>query len=334
MNEKIMNPRQRFLRALIIMFSIVVAGVIGYMIIEKWSFFDALYMTVITLSTVGYDEVNHLSQAGRIFSIVLIVGGVGGMLYTMTTIVQYFVEGQMGNIFGRRRMQEKISKLKDHIIVCGYRRVGREVAHVFEDEGIPFVVVDIQSEAIEEATNDGCLYIQGNATSDEVLTKAGIHQARALVAALGSDVENVYIILSAKGIRPDIFIVARTSAEESRSKLMRAGADRVISPHRIGGRRMALLTLRPLVVDFIDTTMHSRHGEMMLENIKVGEGSPVAGVTVKEGLTCCGAAGILAVRKENGNLIANPQDGMLLEFGDELVVIGTREQLRILEGGA
>ncbi len=327
-----MGSRQRLIRVLAVLILVVALGVIGYMVIEGWSFRDALYMTVITLSTVGYAEVRTLSSAGRIFTIVLIVVGVGGMLYTLTALVQYFVEGQLSNILGRHRMREKIANLKDHIILCGYRRVGREVARVFANEGIPFVVVDIDNEAIAKAAADGCLYIHGNATSDETLEQAGIQRARALVAALGSDVDNVYITLSAKNMRPDVFVVARISSEESETKLRRAGADRVISPHRIGGRRMALLTLRPLVVDFFEATMHSHSGDMVLENIKVESGSPVAGVTVKESLDCCGATAILAVRKQNGRLIANPPGDTPLEIGDELVVIGTREQLRALEG--
>ena len=327
-----MQPRQQIFRISIVLCSVVALGIIGYMTIEGWSFLDALYMTVITLSTVGYAEVKALSAAGRIFSIVLIVVGVGGVLYTLTTTVQYFIEGQLANILGRRRMKEKIEKLKEHIILCGYRRVGREVARIFKSEGIPFVVIDVDEESITEAANNGFLYIRGNATSDEILTQAGIHQARALVAALGSDVDNVYITLSAKGMRPDLMVVARISSEESESKLKRAGADRIISPHRIGGRRMAMLTLRPLFVDFVDTTIYSRSGEMVIENIEVGSGSPVAGVTIKEALDTSGAMSILTVRKKDGSLLAHPQEGTLLELGDELVIIGTSEQLRVLEG--
>ena len=326
-----MNLWQRFLRVSLVLVSVVAFGIAGYMTIEGWSFLDALYMTVITLTTVGYDEVHALSAAGRVFSIALIVFGVGGMLYALTTVMQYFVEGQLTNILGRRRMKEKFAKLKDHIILCGYRRVGREVARVFRDEGVALVVIDVDQNAVDQAAADGFLHIQGNATSDEVLREAGIERAKALVAALGNDVDNVYVTLSAKGIRPDLLVVTRVSAEESESKLKRAGADRIISPHRIAGRRMAMLTMRPLVVDFLDTTMHSRGRELALETIKVGSGSPVAGMTVKEGLSRCGALAILAVRKKGGKLLTNPEGETPLELGDELVVIGTREQLRALD---
>jgi len=254
------------------------------------------------------------------------------MLYTLTTIVQYILEGGFGDILGRRRMKEKIASLKRHVILCGYGKVGHEVARVFDSEGTPFIIIEMDQEAVSKAAHDGYLYIQGNATSDDVLKEAGIERARALVAALGSDADNLYMTLSAKELRPDLFIVARASTEESEPKLMRAGADRIMSPYRIGGRHMAMLTLRPLVVDFVDTTMLSRGRELVLENIKVSSGSPVEGKTVSEGSQCCGGAAILAVRKKDGRLLTNPSQDTLLDLDDELVIIGTRNQLRALEG--
>lgn len=229
-------------------------------------------------------------------------------------------------------MKEKISRLKGHVILCGYGQVGREVARVFESEGTPFVVVELDQEALDKATDAGYLCIPGNATSDEVLKEAGIQKAQALVAALGSDADNLYTTLSARELNSDLFIVARASVEASEPKLKRAGADRTMSPYRIGGRRMAMLTLRPLVVDFIDTTMHSQGWELVLENIMVSPGSPVEGLTVRDGSQYCGGAVILAVRKKDGRLLANPSPETLLELEDELVIIGTREQLRALEG--
>ena len=327
-----MSTRRRFIIIISALVIIVSIGVIGYEIIEGWSFVDALYMTVITLSTVGYGEVHQLSTAGRIFSIVLIISGVGAMLYTLTTIVQYILEGGFGDILGRRRMKEKIASLKRHVILCGYGKVGHEVARVFESEGTSFIIIEMDQETVSKAVDNGYLCIQGNATSDDVLKEAGIERARALVAALGSDADNLYMTLSAKEMRPDLFIVARASTEESEPKLLRAGADRIMSPYRIGGRHMAMLTLRPLVVDFVDTTMLSRGRELVLENIKVSSGSPVEGKTVKEGSQCCGGAAILAVRKKDGRLLTNPAQDTLLDLEDELVIIGTRNQLRTLEG--
>ncbi len=324
--------RQCVVRVILLLSVVIIAGTIGYMIIERWSFFDALYMTVITISTVGYEEIHPLTTGGRIFSSVLIVGGVGVMLYSATALVQYVIEGRFPNIFGRHRMKEKIEKLKDHVILCGYGRVGQEVAKVFGSEEATFVIIDENEEAIAKAIENGYLSLRGNATSDDILEEAGIHKAKGLVAALASDADNLYLTLSAKAMRPDLFVVARASTEESEAKLKRAGADRIILPYRIGGRRMALLTLRPLVVDFIDTTMHSRRGELVLENIKVTSESPLAGVTIKEGLSCCGAIAILALKKKDGKLIPNPPNDATFETDDELVIIGTREQLRMVEG--
>jgi len=307
-------------------------GVAGYMAIEGWSFLDALYMTVITLSTVGYKEVGDLSTGGRVFSIFLIVGGVGVIAYAFGAAIQYLGEAHLGQVLGRRRMRERVSRLADHMILCGYGEVGREVARVFEAEGVKCVVIEMDPEAAGRAAADGYLYVSGNATTDDVLNEAGIMKARGLVAAVGSDADNLYITLSVKGIRPDLLVVARARNEESESKLKRAGADRVILPLRLGGQRMAMLALHPLVVDFIETTMHRRGGDLFLEDIRVSPGSPVAGMTIREGQQCCGGGAILAVKKRDGALVTSPSQEATIEPGDELVILGTRQQLRGLEG--
>jgi len=329
-----MSPLRRFLQIIFALIIVIAVGVIGYRLIEGWSLLDCLFMTVTTISTVGYREIHPLSAGGMVFTIMLIIGGVGVLFYAVTTFVQYIVEGNLETILGRRRMKEKIAKLKDHIIVCGFGRVGKEVARVFQEEGIDFVVVDNSKDSIAEAAANGYLYVEGNASSDEVLKEAGILRARGLVAAAGSDADNVFVTLSARGLRPDIFITARANAQESEFKLRRAGANRTIYPHVLGGRRLAMLALRPLVVDFVDTALESRGKELVLENIGVGPGSPVVGKTCKEGQRCGNGAVILAVRKKDGTLFTSLSDEMLLELGDQLIVIGNREQLRDLEGSA
>ncbi len=327
-----MTQRRRLLTIISALIGIVTAGVAGYMLIEGWSFLDALYMTIITISTVGYQEVAPLSVASKVFSVVLIVVGVGAMLYTLTTVVQYLLEGHLANIWGRRRMKDRITRLKDHVILCGYGLVGREVARAFVAEGVQFVVMERDPTALAAVTEKEYPYIEGDATLDEMLEAAGIGRARALVAALGSDADNVYVTLSARGMRSDLFVVARASTAESEPKLIRAGADRTMSPYRVGGRRLAMLTLRPVVVDFIDTTMRSRSGELVLENVRISAGSPVAGLTLGEGRQLCGEASILAVQKKDGDLLASPSPDIVLDIDDEIVVAGTREQLRRLEG--
>jgi len=329
-----MRTWRRLLFLVAALLAVLAAGVVGYMAIEGWSFLDAVYMTVTTLTTVGFREVNPLSDAGRIFTIGLIVFGVGVMLYGLTTMVQYLIEIQLANLFGGRRMKEKISRLKDHIILCGYGEVGAEVARTLEKEAVSFVVIDIDQQAGARAMANEHLYIQGDATRDETLSEAGIQRARGLVAAAGNDADNIFITLSAKGLRPEIFVVARADAQEAESKLRRAGADRVIFPLALAGRRLAMLALRPLLVDFVDTTMHSRNRDLILEDVKVGQGSPVAGVTLGEGRNRSGGTVFLAVKKRDGTLLTNPPQDTLLELGDELVVVGTRQQLRALEGSA
>ncbi len=325
-----MRPKQRLRRGLIILGSIVAAGTIGYMLIEGWSPIDAIYMTMITISTVGYGEVHPLTGAGRIFSICLIVGGVSGALFVLSSFVEYLVEGKLGATIGRRQMKGKIAKLKEHFILCGYGRVGEEIARTFSEEGIPFVIIDSRPGNTAMAEEQGYLCLLGDATSDKLLVEAGIERARGLVAAVGSDIDNTYITLSARGLRPDLFIEARANSKEAETKLKKAGANRVVSPNSIGARRMAMLALRPTVVDFIDTVTHRRGRELQMENIAVGSNSPLVSLTV-EAIRHRTKAAILAISKKGGKLLANPPSERVIETGDRLIVIGTKEQLTALE---
>jgi len=230
-------------------------------------------------------------------------------------------------------MRDRIAKLKDHFIVCGYGRVGHEISQTFKNEGVPFVVIDQDEQAIAKAAEDGVLCFVGNATTDETLTQANIQQARGLVAAVGEDAANIYITLSARGLNSSLTIVARASAEDTVPKLKRAGANRVIMPFAIGGLRMAMAALRPVVVDFLDTIMHLRDRDLVLEEIQITQSSPLVGVSISGGQYPEGVT-ILAVKQRDGALVANPRGDILLEPGDMLVAIGTREQLRALEATA
>jgi voltage-gated potassium channel len=325
-----MNSLRRLVWSIIALVAIVVIGVIGYMLIEGWPFLDAIYMTITTITTVGFREVHPLSDAGRIFSIVLIIFGVGGALYILTTVMGYILEGQFGITMGRRRMKNRIARLKDHFILCGYGRVGQEIARAFSEEGVPFVIIANNQEHIAQAEKEGHLYLFGDATSDEVLKEVGIERAHGLVAAVGSDTDNTFITLSARELRPDLFIEARSSTSESEGKLRRAGADRVISPHAIGGRRMAMLALRPAVVDFIDTVTYGRGRELQLENVDVAGGSPLIGRNMEQARSRVGVT-VLAMRKKSGKLMANPPGEETIEEGDRLIVIGTKKRLAALE---
>lgn len=300
------------------------------MLIEGWSSIDAIYMTMITISTVGYGEVNPLSPSGRVFSIFLIAGGVGGGLFVLTAFIQYIIEGRLGLTRRRRQMKAKIAKLKDHFILCGYGRVGEEIAHTFSEEGIPFVVIDSRQDNFATAEEQGYLCLLGDATSDKVLTEAGIERARGLVAAVGSDADNTYITLSARGLRPNLFIEARASNKEAETKLKRAGADRVVSPSSIGARRMAMLALRPAVVDFIDTVIYRRGRELQLENIAIEGNSPLVGLTI-ETIHHRVKTTVLAISKKSGKLLANPPIDTTIEAGDRLIVMGTPKELTAME---
>lgn len=325
-----MSPTRRVLWGICILAIIIIAGVVGYAIIEGWSFIDSLYMTVITITTVGYAEVHPLSNTGRIFSIFLIVGGVSGALYVLSGMVGYIIEGHLGATLGRRRMQTSIAKLKEHFILCGFGRVGQEIARTLVEEGVPFVVIDKDRDSIASAEKDGYLHILADATSDEVLKEAGIERARGLISAVGSDSDNVFITLSARGLHPELFIETRAASNEAEAKLKKAGADRVISPYSIGARRMAELALRPAVVDFIDTVIRRRGQELQMENITVNRDSALVGVTVEETRRRTKAA-ILAISKKGGKLLTNPPEGEVINGGDRLIALGTREQLSALE---
>ena len=330
-----MSPRRKLLWGVCALAIIIAVGAIGYVIIEGWSFIDALFMTVITITTVGYEEVHPLSAGGRIFSIFLIVGGIGSAIYVSTSIVQFLIEGELGITLlgitlGRRRMERRIAKLKDHFILCGYGRVGREIARLFAEENVPFVVIGKDRDSIADAEKDGHLYVLADATDDEVLKEAGIERARGLVATVGSDADNVYIALSARGLRPDLFIEARASGSAAETKLKKAGADRIISPYSLGARRMAELALRPGVVDFIDTVIQRRGKEFQMENITVSHDSALVGLTTEETRQRT-KANILAISRKSGKLVANPPGEETIESGDRLITLGTREQLAALE---
>jgi voltage-gated potassium channel len=325
-----MGPQKRLRRGIIILASIIAAGTIGYMLIEGWTPLDSIYMTVITVSTVGYGEVHPLSEAGRIFTIILIIGGVSGALFVFSALIDYVIEGRMGIARRKRHMKAKIAELKDHFILCGYGRVGEEVARIFTEEGVPFVTIDSRPENIALAEEQGYLCLLGDATSDKVLLEAGIERARALVAAVGSDVDNTYIVLSARGLRPDLFIEARASTKEAEAKLKTAGANRIVAPNSIGARRMALLAIRPTVADFIDTVSFRRGRELQMENIVVPDSSPLVGQTVAS-IRQHSRANILAINRKSGKLLTNPGDEESIELGDRLIIMGTAEQLTTLE---
>jgi len=329
-----MKRERRIEKILLLLLLIITFGVIGFITIEGWSFLDALYMTIITLSTVGYREIYTPSPLGKVFIIVFIILGVGTFYYIIVTTAEYLVSGYLQGMFGRRRMKQSIDALKDHHIICGFGRVGEQVANEFTREKVPFVVVDSDADALKQCAARDYLFIEGDASNDDCLKQAGIMRAKGLVAATDSDADNVYVILSAKTLNSNLFVVARSNLDESVNKLRKAGADRVLSPYSIGGRRLAALLLRPAVVEFLDVVMHRADIELYMEDIMIKDMSTFVGATIADAkIKCVTGVNILAIKKgEDAQVIANPATDTIISAGDMLVALGTREQLNELEG--
>lgn len=322
---------RRVARAVAVLVAILVVGTLGYAAVEGWPLLDSLYMTVITIATVGYREVRPLSDAGRILTIGLILAGVGGLGYSFGTIVEFMVEGHLRTMVEGRRMQKRIAELSGHYIVVGIGRVGSVVARTLAEEGVPFVVVDSCEECKSAAEEAGWLFVHGDATSEEVLRQAGVERARGLVSAVDTDADNLFIVLTARTLNPDLFIVARSTSIASESKILKSGADRVITPNVIGGRRMAAMLTRPVVADYLDVVMHGDALEYRLDAMRVSPGSELDGKTIGEAqVRDRTGAFVLAVRSGE-RINANPGAQTRFAAGDEIIALGTREQLAELE---
>ncbi len=327
-----MLPR-RFIVLPLMMLLLVLAGTVGYYLLEpEYSLFDGLYMTVTTLTTVGYGEVHPLSTTGRSFTIALILGGVFTLFYMAGEMVRGVVSGEVGNLLGRQRMERGLLRLKNHLIVCGYGRMGRLVCHEFASQKLEFVVIEANAELLANFSVEHGFPLHGDATSDEVLRRAGIERARALVTVLGSDADNLYITMSARLLNERLFIVARSEYEGAEPKLQRAGADRVVSPYAIGGARVAHAVLRPTVVDFLELAMRAEYLELQIEETLIGERSTLAGQTLRDSqLRQNLGLMIVAIKKANGQLIHNPPHDAVMQPGDILITLGHRQQLDQLD---
>jgi voltage-gated potassium channel len=309
--------------------AIFVLGVSGYMLLEGWSFLDALYMTMQILTTVGFGETRELDTGGKIFTIVLIVLGVVAVLVTISLLAGWVSEGGLGEGRRRRRMQARIDRMSDHTIVCAYGRVGRAVAREYEAEAAPFVAIDIDEDLAAQMEQDGVTFLIGDPSREGVLRAAGVDRARGLVCAVDSDATNVYITLLARSLNPNLFIVARSSEPGSAERLYRAGADRVVSPYVTSGRHMAQQALRPRVLDYLEVTTRDER-PLRLEELQVTEGSPLVGRGLQE---ACGSATPLAIRRADGAVIPNPDAALHLQAGDLLILLGEPAALRHAEQG-
>jgi voltage-gated potassium channel len=318
---------RRIQLALLAVLGVVVAGTAGYIVLG-FSPLDALYQTVTTITTVGFREVHPLTPAGKIFTIALILVGVGTALYAFGVVLETLIEGHLRLMLGRRRMERDIARMTGHAIVCGWGRVGRAVGGYLAGLGAQVVVVDNDPGRVATVPYPA---LTGDVTDDDVLRKAGIMHARALVAAINTDAENVYVTLSARALRPDLVIIARARTEASEPKLLRAGATRVVNPQRIGGQRIAAAALQPNVVEFLDVVMHDGSLEFRLEEVPVRTGSQLVGRTLLD-IDVGGSTGalVLALRTIDGTFVTNPPGDARVEDGCVLIAIGTQPQLAAL----
>ncbi len=319
---------RRILAASIILLIIITGSTIGYVLIEGWSFYDALYMTVLSITTTGFREVHPLSDIGKLFTIIVIIIGLLSIAYLGGKAAQFLIENYL---LRRRRMNIKLRLMKNHYIVCGYGRMGKYICRDLAQADASFVVIEKEKELVDELSGEGYIHVVGDSTSDEILLKAGIKHAKGLIAVVSSDAENVFTTLSAKALNPDLLVVARSVVDEAESKLKKAGADRVIKPYEIVSHRMAQMILNPSVAEFIDIVSDTSLTDLKLEEITVAEGSDLIGKTlasspIKSELNII----IVVIRRSSGDFIYNPPSNAVIENNDRLMAIGERDNLQKL----
>jgi voltage-gated potassium channel len=302
---------------------IILVGTFGYQLIEGWNFLESLYTTIQTISTVGYGDYTPQTGEGKLFTIILIIFGVGTMLYTVGMLAETMIEGRLRALAGKGKQGKMIEKMKNHYIICGCGRIGQLICRELKADKMEFIVIDSDPEVIQKIEEEGFVYYRGDATQDKSLLGAGIKRAKGIICVLPTDAENLYVILTAKELNPDIYVLSRSEEEESEHRLLRAGADRVMSPYILGGMRMAMAILRPAMLDFIEITTSRQSLELRMEEMSVCDGSPIIGKSLEEseirhnfGLI------IVAVKKESGKMIFNPLASYVIEKGDKLIAMG------------
>lgn len=324
------EPWRRMRGPLLLLALAMAFGTLGYMVIEHWSFGDSAYMMIITLATIGYGEVRPLTTVGRIFTSVLILVGVAVLSYAFTTVMGTFFEGHLTRQWERRRMEKRVQQLADHYILCGYGRVGWQVAQELRREREPFVVVDTDQRAIDRANADGVPFVVGSAAEDDVLRAAGIVRARGLITAVNNDADNVFITISARALRHDLPIVARVTQEQSAAKLRRAGANHVVSPYAIAGHQMATLAARSSTVSLMDHLAHDADDLSVVE-VRIDTDSPLAGLRLALARASFDGGLTLLGLRRGGQMLTPPPEDLPLHPGDIFAVCGTRDQIRTIE---
>jgi len=319
---------QKIIKSLILLGLVLLFGTMGYMILEDWQLLDALYMTVITITTVGYGEIRTLHEHGRLFSIVLIFSGVGIMAYTIGMVAQTMVELQIRSILGRRKLGLKIKSIKNHYIICGYGRIGEIVSQELKLNQIPLLVIEKNPDIKEELEANDIPYIIDDATDEDILIEAGIERAKGLVSLATSDADNLFITMTARGLNPDLFILVRADEKSTHKKLLRAGANRVVLPYLIGGHKMAQTITKPAMTDFLEFTTNNKDMDLKMEELFVEEKSKLNGLTlidskIRQKMNVI----IVAISKKNGEMAFNPSSQTRIETGDTLIALGRPNDL-------
>jgi len=314
--------------AIIVLLSMLLMGTIGFHYLEGWGFLESFYATVVTLSTVGYGDFLPRSKEGMLFTVFLIIVGVGTMLYTIGLVTETMIEGRLKIIMGRGRLEKMIKKMNNHYIICGCGRIGSLICRELAGEKVDFVVIDNNQEVIQKIEEEGFVYLRGDATHEKTLLAAGIKTAKGIVCVLSTDAENLYVILTARELNPGIFILSRSEGEESEQRLLRAGANRVESPYMMGGMRMAMAILRPAMLDFVEITTMRQSLELRMDEISMCEGSSYIGKSLEDsnirqkfGLI------VVAVKKESGKMIFNPVAKYVIENNDKLIALGEADNI-------
>ncbi|OQW98771.1 MAG: potassium channel protein [Desulfobacteraceae bacterium A6] len=328
-----MDSTKHLVLSLLLTLLVSIIGTTGYMMIEGWDLLDSMYMTIITLTTVGYGEVHSVSRAGRIFTMLLVFFGVGFCLYVAGAMVQFMVEGRIRYILGRRNLDKKIARLKNHYIVCGYGRIGKTLCkNLMIKKDFDLIVIENNKDLIPVMEEDGVLYLPSDAGDEENLIKAGIKTAKGLVAVLATDADNVFLVLSARQLNPHLFITARASRNESKSKLLAAGANNVVSPYDIGAISMAQRILRPTVTSFLDLAFAEQRKDIKMEEIPVSSSSGIINIMLKDsGIRQKYNLIIIAIKKQDGNMLFNPSFETKIQAGDTVIAVGEDANLQKLE---
>jgi len=326
-----MNPLKRLFISIFVIIVILITGTFGYEYIEGVSLLDSFYMTVITITTVGFSETFPLSDSGKYFTIFIILTGTGTIAFAITQALELIVAGEVKNALGRRKMDKKIEKLKDHYIICGYGRIGKVICEKIIEKNIPFIVIDKDSSKIDYFNEKGIIYIIGDATKESTLIKANILYAKGLISVVSNDAENVYIILTAKGFSKNLFVIARASDEESATKMFWAGADKVFSPYTIGAVSIANTILKPNVTEFMDIVMGKNNFNIEVGEIALTNSSKLIGKKIRESNIRKIGIIVIAIKKKTMDFLYNPGPDTVFEEGDTVIVLGQTKDIEQLE---